>query len=457
MSSSAYRSSKVSGGVERSFESIDVRHPIYPVALYLTRERLYNSYRHGAKKVVILFQQLKNNNFRLVCRDTSDGKADVSRLLEPAEESGMTSSQYGFGERIWRLKSSGRENPSKYAWKKAGDMFYTFLDQKDGKYQTASVNLSAEEIWTSPEEHGFYSEMEFLYDRLEGRSPEEIVPLLRSILCMTLTPAVLGTMHIRIEVRNQDGELLREHINPGKPTKSGKPRKVREAGVIGVSDSKEDKWKTLVEILEANPVEDYDCAEGVLESGANVKISYLRLKPCEGKTYYEGHKEYTEKKASAVLVQMHNFIVPIPLPEALGKAPHPASQNGRFAIIKITPPSLTDTELKGKSPLEIEHIHQKSMPTLASSKVTFLPSCPNYQEVIHFLRDSKPARWDAFIKKSSTDSESSAPSSPSTSTPVSMETVINAKLYEALVLIPRTQTSEEKNALLQAIRTYLHI
>lgn len=457
MSSSIYRNSKVSGGVERSFESIDVRHPIYPVALYLIRERFYNSYRHSAKKVVVLFQQIGNNNYLVKCRDTSDGNADVSRLLEPAEESGMTSSQYGFGERIWRLKSSGRGNPSKYAWKKRGDMFYSFLDQKNGKYNTASVNLSEEGIWTKPEEHGFYSEMEFLYDRLEGRSPEEIVPLLRSILCMSLTPTVLNSMHIRIEVRNKDGELLREQINPGKPTKSGKPRKVREPRVIGISDSKEDKWKTLVEILLENPAEDYERVDGILESGANIEISYLRLKPCSGKAYYDGLKEYTEKKANAVLVQMHDFIVPIPLPEALNKAPHPASQNGRFAIIKITPPSLSDAVLSGKSPLEIEHINQKSMPTLASSKVTFLPSCPVYQEMIQFLRDSKPARWDAFIKRSSSDSESSDSSSPSTVTPLSIETVINAKLHEALTLLPRTQTSEEKNALLQAIRAYLHI
>lgn len=409
MSNTVSRNSKVSGGVERSFESIDVRHPLFPVSLYLIRERFYNSYRHGATKVLVFLQKLPSGNFIFKIRDTSDGNADVNRLLEPAEESGATSSQYGFGERILRYKTSGRDGRSIYAWKKKGDMFYTFLEQENGRYKTASINLSPEGIWTSPEEHGFYSEMEFLRDRLEDRSPEDIVPIIRSVLCMSLTQAVLDSIHIRIEVRNVAGEILREHVNPGKPTKAGKPRKVREGRIVGVSDSRDDNWKSLVEILEDNQLEEYETVEGVLGSGAKIEVQYTCLKHCEGKTYYDGLKEYTEKKACAVLVQMHDFIVPIPLPEALGKAPHPASQNGRFVIVKATPATLTPEDRVGKTQLEIEHISQKSMMTLASSKVTFLSTCRIYQEMIRFIRENKPAGWDAWKKESPASSPASSP------------------------------------------------
>jgi hypothetical protein len=452
---STYRNSKVSGGVERSFESIDVRHPLFPVALYLVRERFYNSHRHGAKQITLVFRKLRNTNFLLEVRDTSDGNADVNRLLEPAEESGMTSSQYGFGERIWRLKASGRHLPSRYAWKKSGDMFYTVLDQMNGKYTTAPVNLTSEGIWTKPDEHGFYSKMEFLADRLEGRSSEEIVAMIRCILCMSLTPEVLNSLTIRIEVRDEDGDLLKETVPPGKPTKNGKPRKMREPRVVGLGDSKEDKWKSLVQVIRENPLADPVTATGTLSTHATIQIEYCRLKPCGTKRYYDGLKEYTEKKSSAVLVEMHGFVVPIQLPEALGKAAHPASQNGRFAIITIRPPTLPPTEASGKSALEIEHLHQRTMPTLASSKVTFLGTCPVYQEMINFLRMHKPSHWDAFVKKSS-DSESSPNPVPDfTPLPDPTPSLLHAKLMEVLALLRLAPMSDERIDLQGAIELYI--
>ena len=464
------RLAKVSGGVDRSFESIDVRHPLYPVACYLFRERLYNSYRHGAKKVIVLLRKLDAKTFSFEVKDTSDGCADVNRLLEPSEDSGATTSMYAFGERIWRLKASERSRPSTYAWKKEGDMFYTVLTQAAGRYKIETLNIGRDSIWTKPEEHGFYSKFDLLVDRLEGRDPTEIVPLLRSIICMTLTQPILDEMHIHIEVRNEDGELLMEQVRVGKPTKSGKPRKMREPRVVGLADSKEERWKSLVKIIRENPHDDFPTieAEGTLATGATIRVEYSRLKPCE-KPYYDGLKEYTEKKANAVLVEMHGFIVPIPLPEALGKAAHPASQNGRFAIITIKPPVLTPEQMAGKSALEIEHLHQKSLPTLASSKVTFL-SCPVYQEMLKFLRQMKPSLWDAFVKKSgaASDSESSVsspmsqssvhipefvPSSPAQS--AASSSILHAKLREVIALLRSAPDSVEKSDLQEASEAYI--
>ncbi len=457
------RIAKVSGGVDRSFESIDVRHPLFPVSLYLGRERLYNSCRHGAKKVDVLFRKRDADTFSLEVKDTSDGRADVNRLLEPSEESGATTSQYAFGERIWRLKASERSRPSTYAWKKEGDMFYTVLTQAAGRYKIETLNIGPDSIWTKPEDHGFYSKFDLLIDRLEGRDATEIVPLLRSIMCMTLTQSILDEMHIHIEVRNEDGELLMEQVKTGKPTKSGKPRKMREPRVVGLADSKEERWKSLVKVIRDNPHDDFTTieAEGTLKTGATIKIEYSRLKPCD-KPYYDGLKEYTEKKASAVLVVMHGFVVPIPLPEALGKAAHPASQNGRFAIITITPPVLSPEKTAGKSALEIEHLHQKSQPTLASSKVTFLGSCPVYQEMLTFLRQMKPSLWDAFVKRSgaASDSESSTSSPSSQTSPrpnvaTTSSSVLHAKLRDVLALLRGAPDSDEKSSLQEASEAYI--
>lgn len=455
MSTSSYRNSKVSGGVERSFESIDVRHDKYPVAVYLVRERFYNSHRHGATKVILILNRLPNKNFKFTVRDNGNGDADVNRLLEPAEESGMTSSQYGFGERIWRLKASGREMPSLYAWKKAGDTFYHVLRQTKGAFKQETVNITPTGIWTKPEEHGFYSEMEFLLDRLEERSPEEFITLLRSVLCMSLSKDVLANLHIQIEVRDENGELLREVVPPGKLKKNGEPRKTREPRVVGRADSKEDAWVSLEQVVRDNPHETFApvVIEGELSTGAHIEVVYTKLKPCAGKTHYDGLKEYTDKKGNGILVKMHGFIAPITLPDGLGKAPHPASQNGRFALITIRPPTLTPEQCEGKTALEIEQLQQRSMPTLASSKVSFLSSCPVYQEMIHFLRGNKPAQWDAFVKKSGSDTESPS-TSPSTAPP-SPRTLLIAKLHAVLALLMQVPTSAEKEDLVKAIRAYL--
>jgi hypothetical protein len=466
--SSSDRPSKVSSGVDRSFESIDVRHPLYPVALYLFRERFYNSYRHRASEIKIDIRKINANGLNVEMLDNSDGRADVNRLLEPSDESGATTSQYAFGERLLRLKTSDRTKPSTYAWKKEGDMFYNVLTQSGGRYKTETTNIGPDKIWSTPESHGFYSKFELLVDRLEGRDPAEIVQNLRSILSMSLTKKVLDSMHIRIEVRDENGQLLREPIKPGKPTKTGKPRKTREPRIVGLGDSKEENWKSLVETIRDNPHDVFRKheVEGILSTGATIRVEYSRLKPPSGKPYYDGQKEYTEKKSSAALLVMHDFVVPIPLAEALGKAPHPASQNGRFAIITITPPALSTKETVGKSRLEIEHLQHKSMITLASSKVTPLASCPIYNEMLNFLRQSKPALWDAFVKSSGASSDSESPASspasrssayvpefvPSTDTTTS---ILCTKLREVLTILRSAPNTDERKRLQDAGEAFI--
>jgi hypothetical protein len=404
---SSLRNNKVSGGVDRTFESIDVRHPHYPVAVYLFgRERFYNLVRHHATDVRINFQENENGSFTVSMMDNGDGNADPTRLLEPAEDSGMSSSKYGFGERILRLKMSTRHAESMYAWKKADDLYYTELLQTATGYQIKHENIdTVNPVWKNKSDSGFFSKIAFIPDRLDGRTTQEVVPILRSILCMSLTPEVLAKLHIHIEVRDTTGTLLREIVPPGKPTKSGKPRKTREPHTVGLSDSKDNKWKSLIEILRENPLDGLIReTEGTLSSGATIKVEYLRLAPSSTK-YYEGVREYTDSKASGVLVVMHGFVMPIPLPEALGKAPHPASQNGRFAIVTVTP---AEPNIAGLSEIDAEIKRQESMPSQASSKVTFLASCPVYQDMLRFIRSEKPASWDAFVKKASSDTDASS-------------------------------------------------
>lgn len=404
------RNPKVSGGVDRTFESIDVRHPHYPVGLYLfARERFYNLVRHNATDVQIKFQEKDDGNFLVKMRDNGDGAADENRLLEPAEEGGMSSSKYGFGERIVRLKMGSRYSPSLYAWKKAGELFYHVLDQTATGYRLITTSIDMKDaIWEKKEDHGFYSEIDFIPDRLEGRTKQDIIPIVRSVLCMSLTPEVLATLHVHIEIRDARGDILREIVNPGKLTKTGKLRKTREPRIVGIADSIDGEWKSLVSILLENALDGNILEKtGTLSSGAKINVKYLRLTPSSQK-YYEGVKEYTDTKACAALVIMNGFVMPIPLPEALGKAVHPASQNGRFAIVTITPVDPLVDNVRDLSPLDLERIRQLSMPTPASSKVTFLASCPVYQDMLAFIRAGREgSKWDAFVKKGATSESDS--------------------------------------------------
>lgn len=454
MASSSTRAHKVTSGVDRSFESIDVRHPHYPVALYLlARERFFNLVRHGADFASIQFKETPTGDFRVIMRDTGDGNADISRLLEPADESGSTTSQYAFGERITRLKCSSRRSPSFYAWKKKDDLYYNILQQNAEGYRPRTVNIDdPTAIWKVKEDHGFYTEIDFLQDRLEGRKKHEIMPILKSVLCMSLSPEILARIHIQIEVRDVNGDVICEEIKPGKPTKTGKPRKVRDPAPMGLADSVTDKWVSLLTILRRDTIGGVDVVEGRLSSKANVVAEFVRLDPEANKKDCNVIREYASKKGNAALIVMHGFVTPVSLPEALGKAPHPSSQNGRFVILTVNPPEVAED---GKSPLEIEHIRQQSMPTQASSKVTFLGSCKLYQELLGFLRTEKPEQWDKFIKKDSDSESADSHPDPPPAPPSNPRMMLSSKLHKlARSLRKLEDLTDTERSLCEAIERY---
>lgn len=415
MSSQLSSARPLSQGTERAFECIDLKHH-YPVPLYLTREVIMDNVRHGAKNVNITYRQLTDENFKVKITDDGDGKADASRIIAPSEENGNGTSRYGHGLRIYRLKSAGRDEPWSATWKTVGDSFYQSLDQKSTHSKPNSLKSGCP--WETPESHGFSFETKLKKDALDGHHPSEIAPILREILCASMTPETLASIRIHIEVLDKEGNPFYEKVPDVKLKKDGKPRKGQEnvsttPRCLGVVDSVSESWPSILTVLENNQTEEFPYVDGTLSTKALIGTSFFHLKNEDKHSpVHEFLPYYTSKKAHFALIVQDGFITEVSLEEALDRAPHASSLNGRFAVVKVDRPIETiEVPDEDKLPseevrMQKEAIRQQSILEPASSKMTFFG--PVYNEAKEFLRKVSPKNWVTFKKK--TSSKESIPS-----------------------------------------------
>jgi len=399
-------------GTLRAFEKMDVHHHTFPISLFLIREALMDSVRHHARKIKVVYKELPNGDFAVKIIDDGDGKAKASRLIAPAEDNGVGTSRYGHGLRMLRLRNGGVKSPWSVAWKVNGNSFYHTLqlDPKEGYFPQAR-NVNADELWDSPDGHGFIFEMILCRDNLDTHDPSEIAPLLREICCISMTPEVLARIHVRIEVLDLNGSPLMEKFPQHKLKKDGTERKVknrRAPRVVGIADSKEEGWISILDVLRTNKVGEYAAWDTTMTTGALARAEHYRLIPSNKKVPVHPYMpNYTSAKSQFALFVQDEFITDVALPEALGKAPHGASLNGRYVVVWADRPVNTivlpnEDQLSAEDAfMQKEHIRQESIPTLAASKVTFVG--PVYQELIQLVRTGKPAGWDKFEKKSKVD------------------------------------------------------
>lgn len=430
ISSSQMASSQISSsplplskGTERALECIDLKHTIFPVSLYLTREVIMDNIRHNAKNVKITYNQLPNDDFKVSIVDDGDGKAEAGRLIAPAEGNGLGTSRYGHGLRIYRLKSAGRDEPWTATWKAAGDSFYHSLNESSVNSKPNSLEEGG--LWETKESHGFSFETKFKFENLKGKhEPSQIAPMLREILCLSMTPETLASVHIHIEVLDKEGNPFYEKLPEVKLNKDGKPRKSKKAltaKCLGIADSVSENWKSILTVLEENHKGEFPSSTFKLSSEATLNASYYIIN-AQGnkKPANEFMPNYTSKNANFALIVQDGFITELPLTEALKLAPHPASQNGRFVVMKVDRPLETipipdEDKLTAEQAMrKREAIRQDSILEPASSKITFIGK--NYEEALNKIRSEKPSGWVVYQKKESTPSNSDGSESDSSKT-----------------------------------------
>lgn len=395
----------VSKGTERTFAHMDLQHQHFPIPLFLTREVLMDNVRHHASEVKITYEEQPSGDFKVTIRDNGDGNALAERLIAPAEESGVGTARYGFGLRIYRLKNGDQDQNFSFSWKKEGDAFYHVLEQNSSTAKPMNAVTGSQ--WESLESHGFMMTHMLLKKNLCGVNPSRIASMLRELFCMSMTPETLATIRIHIEVLNKTGALYSEVPK----TKAGKePKKPKKSVVTGIADSVDEKWKTLLEILQENHVGEFPSARHTLSKKAVATAKYFILAPPPPrmKCLSPSMPTYTKKNAQRALIVQDGFVTDLPLTSALDRAPHAASMNGRFLVLFVERP-LESIILPNEAELdanevfeEKERIRQDSILTPASSKLTFVGE--NYTEALQFIRSQKPSKWIEFKKKGTTES-----------------------------------------------------
>jgi len=410
----------LSKGTERAFEHMDVQHPVFPVPVYLMREALMNSVRHNASEFSVTYTEQENGDFSVVIFDNGDGIASFERIVTPAEENGEGTSRYGNGMRMLRLRNDGPDGEWSAAWKKEGDMFYHSLEfnPKTREHILKAINIGGTHRWQSPDDQGFILQMTLRKDKLEDFDAKDIAPMIHELCCVSMTPATLAGIHVRIDVLDVKGIPLMEKLPQYKLKKDGTERKCkhkREPRVFGVADSEMENWRSILTVLREDAHEHFPSWSHTLSSGAIAKGEYFRIKPADKKKPLDpGMPNYTAANSQAALIVQDGFITDVPLYEALDRAQHGASMNGRFMVLDAD--RAVDTIIlenedrmdKEEAAKKKERIRQESIPLLAASKVTFLGEM--YYELLGLARANKPKlpfQWDKHVKEAVEEAVSS--------------------------------------------------
>lgn len=382
---------KMTKGTQRLIAKADIKHHLFPMSLFLTREEFMNLVRYGAKNawVHVIEQADGSLLFRVQCDGT--GNASRERLLAPAESNGGGTSRYAAGLPVARLKRGDMDSFWSVAWKTENSDRVNYMSN-DHEVTRYPLNEPDYHPWTTREQHGFVHTTTILPAKLEGVTLDQVAPILREILCASMNPETLENLHIELRVTNKEG------------------------ATVAALDSKSptDRWMTLEEAVLVHPntrvwAEETIEHEHVVITAKYVEVSKAALK---GKNaFIPNFPHYGTASSPHALLSMEGFVVADPrIHEAMCAKPHPSSQNRKYLFVKFAlKPDDTD----------VDHL-----PTPASTKTSFLNDCPIYKACMEQVRAKQPAGWLSWKKApaagaadTSSDSDTSAAGGPADAAP----------------------------------------
>ena len=341
----------------RKDRSAAVSHPFYPLALFLLKESITNSIRFGASIFNISFTW--NEAFqawKVETQDDGSGDADFDRMNGPAEENGETTSRYGFGD--WARQVFGdasNELPASRIAKKAGDEYALSIitgpipnkwDPRDLYYMDPKCPFE------SVESHGFYNMNHIHMDAIPGIGADDLLAVFREIVTVGFDQEILDKLNIIVAI---NGETVSNSHDP--KWDSYETALMKKAGITVTNDGVTTK------------------------TAGDVKLTVHKLRQI-GTGLIPNFPNYGKRSMDTSLAfffQGGILIEEQPVYQAIGLAQHPTSQNGckAFVRLELTDPSLPAT----------------SLPTPASTKTSYIPTCPVYMACMAELAKVRDTKW----------------------------------------------------------------
>ena len=352
MSSSRYNVAQA-----RKDRSAAVIHPFFPMALFLLKESITNSIRFGASVFNISFTW--NESFqawKVETQDDGSGDADFDRMNGPAEDNGESTSRYGFGD--WARQVFGdasNELPAARIAKKAGEEYACSVvtgpipilwDPRDLYYMDPKCPFK------SVESHGFYNMNHIHKNAIPGISVDDLLAVFREIVTVGFDQDILDALCINVFI---NGEIVSNSLDP--KWDSYETALMKKAGITVNNDGMTTKTAGDVKLV----------VHKVRQIGTGLIPNF----PNYGKRSMD--------TSLAFFFQDGILIEEQPVYQAIGLAQHPTSQNGCKAFVRL---ELTDPNLPATS-----------LPTPASTKTSYIPTCPVYMACMAALAKVRDTKW----------------------------------------------------------------
>ena len=368
--------SKMTLGTQRLIANADIKHHYFPLSLFLFREELMNSVRYNAKRIWILATELPDGSVQFRVQDDGTGDASRDRLSGPAASNGGGTARYGAGLPITRLKRGNEGDAWSVAWKKAGT---DRVEIMTNDLEVSRLRLSdPDQPWTAPEDHGFVHTTVIRPAKLEGVTLATLAPTLREITCVSTQKATLQGLEISIEVKDKTGATVAK-VN---------------------SKDAADPWITFKEAVEQRTNTKVWATTTITRGSVRITVSYVEVKGLKKGEFIHGFPHYGAVGAPHAMLAMEGFVVAdMPLHQALDRKEHGSSQNKKYLFA-------TFDLVEGETDVE-------RLPRPASTKTSFVPDCPIYQDCMEQIRNARPPKWADWKK----DAPESPPSSDGGSEP----------------------------------------
>jgi hypothetical protein len=300
--------SKMTKGTQRLIASADIKHHIFPLSLFLTREELMNSVRYGAKNIWIRITELPDGTLRFAVEDNGNGKADPTRLSSPAEANGGGTARYGAGLPVTRLKRGAISDAWSTAWKEEGKEEANCMGD-DTQVRTLPIPFPKYHPWSKSTDHGFIHTSIIQPAKLGSVSLSEIAPTLREIVCASMLPATLGGVEIDITVTDKAGKVV-SHAN-----------------------SKVEKWVSFEEAVLKAPDTKLWLEKVIMRGKVRITVKYVEIK-LKRNGHIKDFPHYGAVNAPHAMIGQEGFVVAdMPLHDALAREKHGASMYRKYMFI----------------------------------------------------------------------------------------------------------------------------
>jgi hypothetical protein len=350
---------KMNKGTQRLIASADIKHHIFPLSLFLTREELMNSVRYGAKNIWIRITELDNGTLRFAIEDNGSGKADPVRLSSPAEANGGGTARYGAGLHIARLKRGNLGDSWSAAWKEAGTDEASCM-RDDTQVRTLPIPFEKYHPWSKATDHGFIHTSIIQPTKLGSVALSEIAQNLREIVCGSMFPATLASVEIDITVTDKAGK------------------------VVSQANSKAEKWVSFEEAVLSAPGTQVWDKKTMMRGNVRTTVTYAEVKLKGRNGCIKDFPNYGAVNAPHAMIGQEGFFVAdMPLHEALERPKHGSAMYRKYMFVEFDLVGSTDVT---------------ALPTPASTKTSYLSECQTYRDCMKDVRGAQPSKWASWNK-----------------------------------------------------------